>query len=229
MIEQLGSLSQILRVQAQVLNDVADALDAGSPIPVGAASAVADPPGLRGSRQRQVVDLPGLDSEGGMKTADIAESIGYSGPNTYTVLQSMERAGITERVTGVPVIRWRLTPRYRDRSAVFAGVAALIRCGEWATYGDISLAAHGDLRGTDLVKLAAMTHPDFPHPERVLSDGGIISPTWRDREGHGPEHCRRALVEEGIEFTGDVAHPRHRATWDELRRRYEVRTVQQAR
>jgi len=164
-----------------------------------------------------------------MKTADIAASICYSVPNTHRVLQNMQRAGITEKVAGVTVTHWRLTPRHRDRSAVFAGVAALIRCGEWATYGDISLAAHGDLRGTDLVKQAAMTHPHFPHPERVLSDGGIISATWRDYEGHGPEHCRRTLAEEGIEFTGDVAHPRQRATWDELRRRDEARTVQRTR
>jgi len=229
MIEGLGTVSQLLRAQAQALSDLADVLDAGSPIPVGAASAVAGLPILRGSRQRQVVDLPGLDAESGMKTAYIAEAIVYSGPNTHAMLQKMERAGIVERVAGSTVTRWRLAPRYRNRSAAFAGVAALIRCGEWATYGDISLAVGGNLGATDLVKQAAMTHPGFPHPQRVLSDGGVISPSWRDCDGRGPEDCRRALVAEGIEFTGGVAHQRQRATWDELRHRDEDRAAQQAR
>jgi len=229
MIERIGAVSQFLRAQARALNDLADALDTGSSIPAGAASTVAGLPILRGSRQRQVVDLPGVDTESGMKTADIAKSIGYSVPNTYAMLRSMQSAGIIEKVAGSTVARWRLAGRYRDRTAVFAAVAALVRRGEWTTCGDISLAARGDLLGAELVEHAALARPGFPHPQRVLREGGVISPNWRDCDGRGPEDCRRALVAEGIDFTGEVAHPRQRVAWDELQRRNEAQPAPHAR
>lgn len=220
MTERIGAVVQFLRAQARALDELADALDSGSPIPV--ASAVAGLPILRGARQSQVVDLPGLDTESGMKTAAIANSIAYSAPNTYAMLRSLQAAGIVEKVAGSVVNRWRLAPRYRDRTAVFLAVAALLRHGEWTTYGDISLAARGNLQATGLVKQAATTRADFPHPERILGDGGVISPNWRDHAGRGPEDCRQALVAAGIEVTGGVAHPRRRVAWDELQRRHEA-------
>lgn len=227
MAERRAAVSQFLRAQAKALNDLADALDAGSPIPAGSVSAVSSLPILRGSRQRQVVHLPGLDTESGMTTTDIANAIAYSVANTHALLRSMEAAGVIERVVQwSTATRWRLAPRYRDRAAVVTAAAALIRRGEWTTFGDISLAATGTLAATDLVKQAATTRPDFPHPHRVLGDGGLISPNWRDAEGHGPEDCRLALMSEGVEFTADRAHPRQRVTWDEFQRRHEDQPAQ---
>jgi alkylated DNA nucleotide flippase Atl1 len=175
----------------------------------------------RGLRQKQILELPGLVAESGMKTADIATGIDYEVPNTHATLQTLQRNGLVELVPGVIPQTWRLAPRYRNTAPVFKRLASRVKAGEWTTYGDISIAVRGDTKAARGVGRAAAAIPDFPHPERVLMDGGYINPNWKDSEGRGPDHCRELLEQQGVPFDGDRAAPSQRVTWDELRRRDE--------
>src|SRR6185436_1778938 len=83
----------------------------------------------RGLRQQQILELDRLGEESGLKTADIAASIGYEVPNTHSTLQALERAGLIELVPRATPQRWRLAHRYRTTSAVFKRVASRIREG----------------------------------------------------------------------------------------------------
>jgi alkylated DNA nucleotide flippase Atl1 len=141
----------------------------------------------RGQRQEQILAAPGLATEDGMKSADVALAIDYDGPNTHTSLQALQKAGLVELVAGVTPQRWRLAPRYRTTSVVFMRMASRVRDGEWTTYGDISIAVRGDTKAARGVGQAAAALANFPHPERVLMDGGRINPKWRDRKDRGPD------------------------------------------
>jgi predicted enzyme related to lactoylglutathione lyase len=109
-----------------------------------------------GKRQRQIVELPGLAGEEGLKTADIASQIDYEVPNTYTALQALARFQVVEQVPGKEPQHWRLVRRYRAGSQVFARLAALVRDGEWTTAGDLSIAARGDLRAAEGIARAGL-------------------------------------------------------------------------
>ena len=173
-----------------------------------------------GKRQRQIVNLPDLTTDSGIRTADIARAIDYEVPNTYTTLQALARAGIVEQVPNREPQHWRLARRYRPNSEAFMRMARHVRAGEWTTYGDISIAVFGNHKAARGVGRAAATIANFPNPHRVLLEGGVIAPTWEDRAGRGPEECRRRLAEEHITFTGDGrADPTRRIAWDELMRR----------
>jgi alkylated DNA nucleotide flippase Atl1 len=108
---------------------------------------------------------------------------------------------------------------------VFMRMASRVRRGEWTTYGDISIAVRGDTKAARSVGRAAAAVPTFPHPERVLMDGGVINPNWHDSEGRGPDYCKQLLEEQGVTFADDRADPSRRVTWDELRRRDETEPV----
>ena len=174
----------------------------------------------RGLRQQQVIEVPGLATEQGLKTSDIATAIGYEVPNTHSTLQALERAGLVELIPKETPQRWRLAPRYRTTGSVFMRIASRLREGEWTTYGDISIAVRGDTKAARSVGRAAASLHQFPHPERVLMEGGIVNPAWSDGV-NGPDHCRRLLEGQGIRFDGDRADPTQRVSWDELRRRDE--------
>jgi|GEM_PF-3524350 len=193
-------------------------------IPVGGDSDVEVPVG-RGERQRQILDLAGLATETGMRTADIASEISYEVPNTHSTMQTLERNGLVELLPGITPQTWRLAPRYRNNAPVFKRVASRVKEGEWTTYGDISIAVRGDVKAARGVGRAAATMLDFPHPERVLMDGGVINPNWKDASGRGPDHCRELLISQGIAFTNGNADKAHRVGWDELRRRDESEPV----
>jgi alkylated DNA nucleotide flippase Atl1 len=175
----------------------------------------------RGLRQRQILELPGLGSESGTKTADIAGAIDYEVPNSHSTLQALERNGLVELVPGVSPQTWRLAQRYRTNAPVFKRLASRVEKAEWTTYGDISIAVRGDTKAARGVGRAAAALPDFPHPERVLLDGGVINPNWKDSEGRGPEYCRELLEEQGVRFDGNHADKGQRVAWDELRRRHD--------
>jgi alkylated DNA nucleotide flippase Atl1 len=121
--------------------------------------------------------------------------------------------------------RWRLAPRYRTTAAVFMRVADRLREGEWTTYGDISIAVRGDTKAARGVGRAAAAMPHFPHPERVLMEGGVINPSWHDSQGRGPDYCEQLLREQGVRFTDGRADESQRVSWDELRRRDEAEPV----
>jgi alkylated DNA nucleotide flippase Atl1 len=173
-----------------------------------------------GKRQRQIVELPGLVGESGMRTAEIAAAIDYEIPNTYSTLQALARSEVVEQIPNKEPQHWRLARRYRPNAEAFMRIAAHVSRGEWTTYGDISIAVMGDHRGARGVGRAAAVVPSFPNPHRVLMQGGSISHDWKSPEGLGPEECRRLLEEEGVTFDDDgVADPKQRVTWDELMRR----------
>lgn len=172
-----------------------------------------------GKRQRQIVELSGLVSEPGLRTAEIASLIDYEVPNTYSTLQALVRSGIIEQVPNKEPQHWRLARRYRPNAEAFMRLASLVRMGEWTTYGDISIAVMGDHRGARGVGRAAAAVSDFPNPHRVLMQGGRISPDWKSAEGLGPEECLRRLEEDGVRFDQGIADGAQRVAWDELMRR----------
>lgn len=69
---------------------------------------------LRGKNQQAIVALPGVRSEEGMRTVEIAEasSIGDVA-NTWNTLQALVRSGYIELVPDSNPQRWRLRPPYR--------------------------------------------------------------------------------------------------------------------
>jgi alkylated DNA nucleotide flippase Atl1 len=179
-----------------------------------------------GTRQRQIVELPGLATEDGMKTASIATSIDYEVPNTYSTLQALARAGIVEQVPDKEPQHWRLARRYRSNAPAFMRIAAHVRRGEWTTYGDISIAVMGSPKGARGVGRAAATVPDFPNPHRVLMEGGTVNPNWRSDDGGGPEECERRLREEGVRLDEEGRADRaQRVAWEELMRRDAVASI----
>lgn len=154
-----------------------------------------------GKRQLQIVELPGLATEDGMKTADIAAAIEYELPNTYSTLQALVRNQLVELVPGREPQHWRLVRRYRETSRVFARVAELVGRGEWTTAGDVSIAVRGDLRAADAIAAARLSH-------RVL-------PAERP-----PVEALTTLSEEGVVMLeGGQPDPRQRVGWNELSRR----------
>jgi predicted enzyme related to lactoylglutathione lyase len=154
-----------------------------------------------GKRQRQIIELAGLATEEGLKTADIAASIGYEVPNTYSALQALARYQVVEQVPGKEPQHWRLIRRYRVASQVFTRLVAVVDSGEWTTAGDVSVAARGDLRATEAIIHAHLSH-------RVLGDA------------IADDETRQRLAVEGVDFLEDGrADPRRRVSWDELARR----------
>ncbi|TQM36029.1 MGMT family protein [Pseudonocardia cypriaca] len=227
MIDQTLAITRLARTVAAALRTFADDMEAASAaVPDAAATEDVLIPEGRGLRQRQILELPGLVGEDGLKTADIASAIDYEVPNTHSTLQALERNGLVELVPGVSPQTWRLAQRYRTNAPVFKRLASRVKKGEWTTYGDISIAVRGDTRAARGVGRAAAAISDFPHPERVLMDGGVINPSWKDKDGRGPDYCRQLLEEQGIRFEGDRADKSQRVTWDELRRRDEAEPVE---
>ena len=113
------------------------------------------------------------------------------------------------------------TPRY-------AAIAALVGRGEWTTYGDISVVAHGTVRYARHVGRAAATEDGFPDAERVLAAGGRIAPGWRAENGGGPDECRRRLEAQGVRFVGERADPGRHVGWEELLARADAAGVARA-
>lgn len=182
---------------------------------------VESPPGrVRGRLQQAIVDLPGMVDPGGMRAAEISAEIDYSISNTYRLLQSLARSAIAELVPGPGSQRWRLTKSHRYGPSVFIRLVELVRPGEWTSCGDVSIAARGDIFTAWMVCWAADRLPDFPHPHRVLLEGGVLHPYGHDHQRRRPEEVRDRLVAEGMSFSRSAsASPARRVPWDQLRRR----------
>lgn len=183
-------------------------------------------PEARGQRQGQILELAGLASEEGLKTADIGAAINYDVPNAYNTLQALERNGLVEQVSGATPQRWRLAERYRTTAAVFMRMARRVRTGEWTTYGDISIAVRDDTKASRGVGRAAAAIRDFPNPHRILMQDGTVAPGWTDHESRGPDYCRALLETEAIAFDANGrADPTKKVDWAELRRRDQSEPV----
>ncbi len=228
MSESAIAITQLARTIGQALLDFANSYEAAAVDPESSAALenIVELPVGRGERQRQILELSGLATEVGMKTADVASAIGYEVPNTHSTLQALERNGLVELVQGVSPQTWRLVPRYRNNAPVFKRVASRVKEGEWTTYGDISIAVRGDTKASQGVGRAAAKMSDFPHPERVLMNDGVINAKWRDAEGRGPEYCRQLLIDQKVEFDDDGrADKTRKVDWHELKRRDESEEV----
>jgi alkylated DNA nucleotide flippase Atl1 len=222
--DQWHATAKFARTVGDALLTLAGDLESTTPAPDFEAEEVEIPVG-RGQRQQQILEVSGLATEEGMKTSDVATAIDYEVPNTWSTLQALERAGLVEMISGVTPQRWRLAPRYRTTGAVFMRMASRVRTGEWTTYGDISIAVRDDTKAARGVGRAAATLPDFPHPERVLMEGGVVNPNWHDSEGRGSDYCEKLLRDQGVRFINGHADPSQRVTWDELRQRDESEPV----
>jgi uncharacterized protein len=154
-----------------------------------------------GKRQLQIVEVPGLATEDGLKTADVAAAIGYELPNTYSALQALARNQVVEQVPGKEPQHWRLVRRYRAASRTYARIAELVQPGEWTTTGDLSIAVRGDVRAAPGIAAARLSN-------RVLPDDGP------------PAEAIEQLASEGVVILpSGEADPRQRVTWSELSRR----------
>ncbi|GAA1019925.1 MULTISPECIES: hypothetical protein [Amycolatopsis] len=222
-MENIPALTNFLRTVSDACLTFASELETASATPAPAEDI--ELPRGRGQRQQQILELLPTTDDAGMKTADIAATIEYEVPNTHSTLQALERAGLVEMVPRATPQRWRIAARYRTTSAVFKRVSSRIRKGEWASYGDISIAVRGDTAAARGVGRAAATDPEFPHPERLLMDDGSVNPRWHDSEGRGPEHCQLLLEKQGIKFTDGRASSAQRVSWALLAERDKTEAV----
>ena len=224
--DNVGAQVAFLRTVSGAFSDLADALLRGAneeqqeELQVGDVARHPSEDRELGRRQKQIVELSGLSSEDGIKTSEIAKAINYEVPNTYMTLRGLSGSDVVELIPGSHPQRWRLTARYRRGAGEYGRIASLVNAGEWTTYGDVSIAVRGDNKAARAVGRAAAVVSGFPHPHRVLMEGGFISEHWLDSAGRGPEECRRRLDEEGVRFDEvGRADPSQRVAWDELRRR----------
>jgi hypothetical protein len=157
-----------------------------------------------------------------MSAAEISAAIEYSATNTYRLLGALARAGVTELVAapghGPP--RWRLTQAHRSVPRLFVRLAGLVGPGEWTSCADVSIAACGDVFTAWMVCWAAERLPDFPHPHRILLEGGVPHPLGHDHQRRCSDEVRQQLAREGLSFNASgCALPSRRVPWDQLRAR----------
>lgn len=203
----MSDLSKLVRTLATALSEFADSefveevaersgpASAAEELPVEGSPRPADEHRL-GRRQLQIVELPGLVEDGGLKTADIAAAVDYEVPNTYTALQALTRSQVVEQVPGKEPQHWRLVRRYRAGSQAFARTVAVLESGEWTTAADVSIAVRGDIHAAPAIARAGLS-------PRVYAD-----------------QSRAELESEGVGFLDDGRpDPRQQVAWHELRRR----------
>jgi alkylated DNA nucleotide flippase Atl1 len=179
-----------------------------------------------GRRQREIAELPSLNSNRGMRASEVAAEIEYDAANTHTALKALRDRGVVEeiRLERGEGPRWRLTPAFRGASDPYVRMVGFVWAGEWTTYGDISIAVRGDTRGARAVGRAAATLPHFPTPHRVLWNGGRVPPTWKSHASTdpNPEECVRRLKDEQVTFDEKGHASRaHYVSWDVLVERSE--------
>ena len=68
---------------------------------------------LRGHRQLQLVRLPGMRTERGMTTGEIAKSMKYDQPNVYNTCHELMTKGVIEQVASASPMRFRLVSSAR--------------------------------------------------------------------------------------------------------------------
>lgn len=147
-----------------------------------------------GKRQRQIVDLAGLTTEDGLRTAEVADAIDYDTPNTYTALQALARSQVVEQVPGGTTQRWRLVPRYRKANSEFEQVIGRLAPDEWATDADLSIAVRGDLAAAEAISTAGLSDQI-----RRAADGDPAKRvTWDElRRRHNAVRERKSIMSKG--------------------------------
>jgi predicted enzyme related to lactoylglutathione lyase len=203
MAEQ-DSVRALISAVKQALERFSEVLESGAAPPLEDVVAQAPRPAdehVLGKRQLQIVELPALATEDGLKTADIATAVGYELPNTYSALQALTRNQVIEQVPGREPQHWRLARRYRAASQVYARMAELVRPGEWTTATDVSIAVRGDIQAANAIAAARLS-------DRILTGGRPQA-----------EAAERLAAEGVVVLPSGEADPRQRITWDELSRR----------
>ncbi len=80
-----------------------------------------------GKRQQEIAEIPGLNSDRGLRGSEIATEIHYDTANTHTALKALRERGIVEEFrpeTGEGP-RWRLAPAFRGVSDPYVRMAGL--------------------------------------------------------------------------------------------------------
>lgn len=215
-------VQEALGLAAEAAGDLATALENA----VGVASTnedttrVATPvPQARGPRQQEIVNVLGqVNTERGLKTAEIADHVNMDQPNAYLTLQALQKQGLVEMMPGVKPQHWRLAPAYRLSRRIIQ-VASLVAEGEWTSYGDISQVVYGHAKAGPAVARVMATSPDVEHTHRVIPFTGEIPAGWKDGD-LGPEECARRLRSEGVDVDEQLfAHGRHHVEHEELAKR----------
>ena len=107
------ALAQFMRRLAVAVEELARSLDGASGRAAVSLAAIRPP---LGKRQRQIVGMARMDSEEGMRAAEIAAAMnGPGAPNPYLILDSLERRGVLERTPNASPRRYRLAHPYRSR------------------------------------------------------------------------------------------------------------------
>lgn len=105
------ALAHFLRTLSSAALDLAHELEVGTSRGQGWLSI--DSANL-GSLQRQVAEVPGMDSEAGVSPREITEHLDRGDePNVRTALAAMQKRGVTELVPSAVPQRWRVTAPYR--------------------------------------------------------------------------------------------------------------------
>ena len=108
---------RFLRSLSILLQEYADQVEArAGPWPPSQSNGVSTPitPIVRGHRQRQIVELPGMCTTGGMRNQEIADAIDYDESNVWNTMTTLQGSGIVEQVPVPGPQRWRLTAPYRQ-------------------------------------------------------------------------------------------------------------------
>ena len=177
-----------------------------------------------GKRQQEIAEIPGLNTDNGMRGSEIAAEISYDAANTHTALKALKDRGVVEefRPPSGEGPRWRLAPAFRGMSDPYVRIAGLVRSGEWTTYGDISIAARDNTSAARAVGRAAATLPHFPTPHRACGTEAASRRTGRAglaprRTPTAPPAARRGLT---FDDKGRASRA-HYVSWDVLKERSE--------
>ncbi|MDG4795046.1 hypothetical protein [Micromonospora sp. WMMD1082] len=214
-----ATVAEFASAQGQMWLALAQEAERDLPVPERATTGQVEVLVVPGRRQRQVLEMPELATEEGMTAKEIAAATTFGYNNIYTLLNLLEQRGFLERRADIWPRRWRLASRFRSAHSVYARLASWLQAGEWTTSSDISVAMRGDTAAAAEIGRVAATSATFPHPERILLDGGRINPRWRHGPDGGIQRCRELLEQQGVRFAGGIADRTQRVLWDELRRR----------
>ena len=180
---------RFLRSLSILLQEYADQVEARAGTwPPSQSNGVSTPitPIVRGHRQRQIVELPGMCTTGGMRNQEIADAIDYDESNVWNTMTTLQGSGIVEQVPVPGPQRWRLTAPYRQE---FRGAGEFLkavptapakqrpfldRAAEWAT----RLEARGLAELTTSRGEVTELHVSIPGERSPLVTVNVPSSIW---------------------------------------------------
>jgi hypothetical protein len=190
-----SDITRLARELASFLNRWADEVD-GRPEELSSVAPA-------GSRQRQILELPGLGTWVGMKAADVAAAIDYGQTNTQSTLRKLQSRGLLE------IANEGGTPRRWRRPAVPLRVGDKAFVINSPTLGGVEI-----LDATSTLRLGVSGHfPDAPIDEAVELWEGIAVRSGTEIMKIGPglkgDWIASPVNERDLEILADSAP----ATW----------------